>query len=211
MTYGKLAEIIRDAYYRGVASDDANYSIRFFAEQVAMEVAGMATENAFVNSNAGETTFANDSFTSTFKNIPVLVDAVLKQKYSVLPQIPTALPNNQEITSVTPLGIEGRRRTIIPMKNKDKFMQDMIGEIPGVILYYIEDGKMFFDNVMQYMFPAVNITMVGAIGGTGELVDATLNIPKNYESKIMDKILARLMPAKMIPQDNINDGISNPA
>lgn len=210
-TYGKLAEIIRDTYYRGKSSDDANYSVRYFAEQIAMEVAEMATINAFQNSNAGETAYANDTFTSTFTNIPVLTDAVRLERYSVLPQMPAALPNNQEITNITPLGVKGGKKQVVPMKGKDKFMQDILGAPKGFILYYIQDGKIFYDCVEEYMFTAVNITMIGAISTTGNLVDAPLNIPKNFEGKIMDKILSRLLPAKMIPQDNLNDGISNPA
>ena len=99
--------------YDGIPSDDAAFSLRFIAELVAQEVAVQARKNAFENSNAGETTYANDTFTSTFTNVTVTYNSTLKQNYSVLPQIPTALPNNQEIVNITPVGILGRRRQIV--------------------------------------------------------------------------------------------------
>ena len=205
MTYQQISEQIRTMLYSGIPQDDASFSLRYIAELVAQEVAVQARKNAFENSNAGETTYANDTFTSTFTNVSVLFDSTLKQKYSVLPQIPTALPNNQEIVSITPLGIIGRRRQIVLMKNKDKFMQDMLPPVRGFILAYIEDGKLYYDNIQEYMFTSVNITMVGAISSTGDLLSANLNVPKNVESEIIGKIFQMLRASKSLPEDVVND------
>lgn len=191
--------------YDGIPSDDAAFSLRFIAELVAQEVAVQARKNAFENSNAGETTYANDTFTSTFTNVTVTYNSTLKQNFSVLPQIPTALPNNQEIVNITPVGILGRRRQIVLMKNKDKFMQDMLPPVRGFILAYIEDGKLYYDNIQEYMFTAVNITMVGAISSTGDLLSANLNIPKSSESEIIGKIFQMLRASKGLPEDVVND------
>lgn len=205
MTYQKISEQIRTMLYGGIPSDDAAFSLRYIAELVAQEVAFQARKNAFENSNGGETTYANDTFTSTFKNVNVAYDSVLKQNYSTLPQIPAALPNNQEIVNITPLGIQGRRRQIVLMKNKDKFMQDMLPAVKGFILAYIEDGKLYYDNIQEYMFSAVNITMIGAISSTGDLLDAELNVPKSSESEIIGKIFQMLRASKGLPEDVMND------
>jgi hypothetical protein len=205
MTYQQISEQIRTMLYDGIPSDDAAFSLRFIAELVAQEVAVQARKNAFENSNAGETTYANDTFTSTFTNVTVTYNSTLKQNFSVLPQIPTALPNNQEIVNITPVGILGRRRQIVLMKNKDKFMQDMLPPVRGFILAYIEDGKLYYDNIQEYMFTAVNITMVGAISSTGDLLSANLNIPKSSESEIIGKIFQMLRASKGLPEDVVND------
>jgi hypothetical protein len=205
MTYQQISEQIRTMLYGGIPSDDAAFSLRYIAELVAQEVAVQARKNAFENSNAGETTYANDTFTSTFTNVAVTYNSTLKQNFSVLPQIPTALPNNQEIVSITPLGIIGRRRQIVLMKNKDKFMQDMLPPVRGFILAYIEDGKLYYDNIQEYMFTSVNITMVGAISSTGDLLSANLNVPKNVESEIIGKIFQMLRASKSLPEDVVND------
>ena len=204
-TYYKISEQIRTLLGNGIVSDDFNYSLRYIAEFVAQEVAKQARNNAIENSNFGETTYANDTFTSTFTNVPVVIDTVLKQKYSVLPQIPTALPNNQEIVSITPLGIKGRRRQIVMMKNKDKFMQDMLEPIRGFILAYIENGNLYYDNILEYMFESVNITMFGAISSTGDLLDAVLNVPKSVEIDIIDRVFQRIRAGQGLPEDVKND------
>jgi len=211
MTYQKISEQIRTMLYGGIPSDDAAFSLRYIAELVAQEVAFQARKNAFENSNNGETTYANDTFTSTFKNVNVAYDSVLKQNYSTLPQIPAALPNNQEIVNITPLGIQGRRRQIVLMKNKDKFMQDMLPAVKGFILAYIEDGKLYYDNIQEYMFNAVNITMIGAISSTGDLLDAELNVPKSSESEIIGKIFQMLRASKGLPEDVMNDARDLPS
>ena len=210
MTYQQISEQIRTMLYGGIPSDDASFSLRYIAEIVAQEVAVQARKNAFENSNAGETTYANDTFTSTFTSVAVTYDSTLKQNYSVLPQIPAALPNNQEIVSITPLGIIGRRRQIVLMKNKDKFMQDMLPPVRGFILAYIEDGKLYYDNIQEYMFTSVNITMVGAISSTGDLLSANLNVPKSVESEIIGKIFQLLRISKGLPQDVLNNANDSP-
>ena len=205
MTYQQISEQIRTMLYGGIPSDDAAFSLRYIAELVAQEVAVQARKNAFENSNLGETTYANDTFTSTFTSVPVVYDSLLKQNYSALPQIPAALPNNQEIVNITPLGIQGRRRQIVLMKNKDKFMQDMLPSVRGFILAYIENGKLYYDNIQEYMFTSVNITMIGAISSTGDLLSANLNVPKSVESEIIGKIFQLLRVSKGLPEDVMND------
>jgi hypothetical protein len=205
MTYQQISEQIRTLVGNGIVSDDFNFSLRYIAELVAQEVAVQARKNAFENSNLGETTYANDTFTSTFTSVPVVYDSLLKQNYSALPQIPAALPNNQEIVNITPLGIQGRRRQIVLMKNKDKFMQDMLPSVRGFILAYIENGKLYYDNIQEYMFTSVNITMIGAISSTGDLLSANLNVPKSVESEIIGKIFQLLRVSKGLPEDVMND------
>lgn len=207
-TYRKISEQIRTTFYKGQPTDDASYSLRYVAELVAQEVAAQARFNSIENSNAGETTYANDTFTSTFTNIAVTTDAVLLQSYVALPQIPAALPNNQEITSVTKYGVSGRNVHIIPMKNKDKFMQDILPFPRGKVLYFIENGRIYFENLTAFAVTAVNITMVGAVSTTGNLLDGVLNVPKSSEKAIIASVLALMLPTKQILQDNQNDSIS---
>lgn len=204
-TYYKISEQIRTILSNGIANDDFRFSLRYIAELVAQEVAVEARKDAFENSNAGETTFANDAFISTFTNVAVLYDSTLKQSYSVMPSTPISLPKGQGMPSITPLGIQGRRRQIIMMQNKDKFMQDMLSPIKGVILAYIENGRIYYDNIYEYMFTSVNISMVGVISTTGNLLDGVLNVPKNVESTIIDRVSTKLRQLGSVPQDVMND------
>lgn len=208
-TYRKLAELIRDTYYKGKASDDANHSLRYFAELIAMEVAEQATTDAFANSNNGDTTYVNDQFISTYSNLSVQIDELQHKRYVVLPATPTALPNNQEVVSVKPVFAFYSKRQFYPLRAKDESVQDLLPEVPFE-MYQVENGRVYFYNVSKFNFTAVNLKLAGAIP-SGELMEAVLNIPKNVESRIMDKILGRLLPMKAIPEDNVNDNVSNPA
>lgn len=204
-TYGYISEQILTTYYKGVRSDDSSYSLRHIASMVAQEVAFMARKNAFENSNNGDVTYINDQFITTYQSVPVVLDNVSGYKYCVMPAVPTALPNNQEIVSVS-LN-KKTNKTFIPVKNKDRFAQAFMPNIPGMVFYYIEDGKMYFDNPENFQFTALTIKMAGAIPG-GDILDAQLNVPKNYESEIIDKVLARLLSVSRLGQDLTNDGDS---
>ena len=204
-TYGYISEQILTTYYKGVRNDDSQYSLRHIASMVAQEVALMARKNAFENSNNGDITYINDSFISTYKSVAVLLDDVSKEKYCVLPAVPTALPNNQEIVSVS-LNTK-TNKTFIPMRNKDRFAQAFLRPIKGMVFYYIEAGRIYFDNPENFQFTALTIKMAGALP-SGAILDAQLNIPKNYETEIIDKVLGRLLSVSRLGQDLTNDGDS---
>ena len=206
-TYRKLSELISDSYYKLKASDDANYSLRYFAELVATEVAESATQNAIENSNNMDSTYSNDQFISVFRNLPLLEDTD-GYKYSILPSTPTAMPNNQEISEVKIVG--STCIAAIPMTSRSSFSQSLIGLPKGMLLYKIEDGRIVFETSNPLLDGTVNIKMVGAVSGD-DLLTSRLNIPKNYESRIMTKIMAKLLPTKNQPIDYVNDSISNPS
>ncbi len=206
-TYRKLAEMTRVEYYKIQPSDDASLSIRFFAEQVAQEVAVCAWESAIENSNQGEGTYAGGQFISTFKNIPIVLEDD-GTKSSTLPSTPAGLPNNQEIASVKITG--SKCLDCIPMSNNQAFSQQLIGLPCNMVFYKLEGGNIVYET-SNALFEGgtATIKMVGAVSGE-DLLSSDLTIPKNYESRIMTRILGRLLPLKQLPIDYVNDAISNP-
>lgn len=204
-TYGYISEQILTTYYKGIRNDDSQYSLRHIASMVAQEVAVMARKNAFENSNNGDVTYMNDTFITTYKNISVLTDNVSNEKYCDLPATPTALPNNQEIVAVS-LNTKTNKQ-FIPIKNKDRFMQAFLRPIKGIVYFYAENGRLYFDNPENFQFTKITLKMAGALP-SGNILDAPLNIPKNYESEIIDKVLNRLLTMSRLGQDLTNDGDS---
>lgn len=205
-TYKKLAQLLREAYYNGKSSDDANHSEIYFAELIAIEVAKCATQDAYTNSSQGESTYSSNQFISTFS------DVVIQQRtdgtiYSVLPSTPSALPNGQEIVSVK---IDGAKcLEFIPQKAQHSFSQGLMGCIP-FNLYEINGKNIIYSPIIPLFDVQDNtatIMMVGAISGE-DLLSSDLAIPKNYEGIIWDNIMQRILPQKQIPQDLINDSIS---
>lgn len=205
-TYRKIAELLRDTYFKGNPSDDANFSLRYFAELAAIYVAEAATADAFTNSNQGEMTYANDQFISVYKGIPIVVDG--EDKYGVLPQTPAGLPNGTEIVSVK---IEGSRcMDCIPMRAHMSFAQGLIGTPFGMVLYSIEDGKVKLTSDNPLIEGTLTVRQIGSVSGD-DLLTSKINIPKNYEAYVFDKVFSKVLPLKNIPQDNINNAVSNPA
>lgn len=206
-TYRIQAEKILTTFYRGVRSDDSSFSLRHVAQLISEEYAAVTRQNAFENSHAGETTYANDTFISTFKNITVLTDTVLGVKYIPLPSIPTALPCNQEIEKIWPVG--ARKIQIVLIANRSKFSQDGLPPMRGYVLCYIENGNLVFDNPTAFDFRAVNVNLIGAMPD-GELLDAELLMPKNYEALISERVIARLLSTANRPKDLLNDSVPIP-
>jgi len=206
-TIGKQAQIIREIYYRGTPSDDANHSLRFFAELVAQELAEMATIDAYTNSNNGESTYANDQFITTFKNVPVLTDdnGVM---YSVMPSTPAGLPNGREIAGVS---IDGSNcMEAIPLKNHSSFVQGLIGYPTCFVTYKVEGGNIVYKSGNALFNPeSATIKLVGAVKD-GNLLDSPINAPANYLKKMRTNVLAAMILLKQIPQDNLNNAVSNP-
>ncbi len=206
-TYGIMAEKIRTTFARGIASQDFNFSLQHIAQLISEEQAAFAWQNAKENSLQGETFYANDTFIATFKNIEVLYDSTLLVRYVPLPAIPTALPSNQEIQKIWPVG--ARKATIVLISNKSKFSQDLLPPLRNQVLAYIENGNLIFDNPTAFNFGAVNINMIGAMP-SGDLLQAELLLPKNYEAALSEKVIARLLQTANRPVDIINDNTPQP-
>lgn len=207
-SYRQQAEKIQIEYYRGIPDSTATFTLQFISQLISEEMASLAFDNAAMNSKAGETFYTNDTFIATFPAIPVLYDTVLKQKYIPYPSIPTALPSNQEIQKIWPVG--ARKIQIVYISNRSKFSQDMLPSIRNMVLCYGENGNLVFDNNTYFDFDAVNLNLVGAMPN-GSLLDATLLLPKNYESQLSSKVIARLLQTAARPRDIKNDGVIIPS
>jgi len=205
-TYGLLAERILTEYYKQTPVDSQNYTVRHICQWIATEQAMAAKANAIENSNLGEATFANDQFITTYYGIAQQTDAATGNSYVAMPSTPGGLPKNREIAYV---GFSGNKKVqVIPMSNKDLFMQQFTKTPSWMVLYYIENGNVVFYNKPPLLKAPVDLKLVGAMPAGVDFVDSPLNIPKDYESVIFDTILKRLVAQRGVITDSINDNIS---
>ena len=212
-TYRIQADKIQIEYYRGIPDQTATFTPPFIAQLISEEMAALAFENAVGNSKVGETFYTNDTFIATFPNIALQYDSVLNQKYIPLPSLPTALPSNQEIQKIWPInpaGTSARKVQIVYIDNRSKFSQDMLPPVRGMVLCYVENGNLVFDNTTAFNFSAVNINLIGAMPN-GTLLDATLLLPKNMESILSTRVINRLNQTANKPRDEKNDEVEQPA
>lgn len=206
-TIGKEAQIIREVYYRGTPSDDANHSLRFFAELVATELAKMATNDALLNSSQGESAYSNDQFITTFPSVPILTDEN-GDFYSELPSTPASLPKGREIAEIS---INGAKcLPAIPISNRSSFAQELIGYPTCFITFKVEGNNIIYKTGNSSFNPSsAKMKLVGAVSGN-DLLKSPINAPKNYLADMRRNILADMIPLKQIPQDNLNNAVSNP-
>lgn len=203
-TFGKLAEIILTQYGKKTKNDNSTYTYRHIAEMIAQEVAWFAKADAFEQGNIGEAVFANDQFITTYTGLAMQTDGE-GNKYVVMPNTPAGMPLGREVAYV---GFTGNKKTqVVPMRNKDMFMQQATTTPKWMILYYVENGKIVFYNLSTLVDATVILKLVGAVP-SGELVNQVLNVPKNVESMILDKVLARMNSERNILPDNVNDNVS---
>jgi len=205
-SYGKLAELILTGYYKNYRSDNANYSLRQIAEYVAQEVAYQAKVDAFEQDRLGESVYSNDQFLCTYNGLSIQTESATGRKYITMPNTPAGLPQGRELAYIA---FNGNKKTqIFPMRNKDRFMQQMTKTPKWMVLAYIEGGNIYLDNVSSLVSATVNLTLVGSVPVGTELVDLPLNLPKSVESAIVDKILNRLNMVRNVLPDGVNDNVS---
>lgn len=206
MTYGKLAELIITAYYKAYPNQNANYTLRQISEFIAQEVASHAFLDAVDNDRLGESVYSNDQFLCTYNGLSVQTESATGRKYITMPNTPAGLPQGRELAYIA---FNGNKKTqIFPMRNKDRFMQQLTSTPKWMVLAYIEGGNIYLDNVSTLVSATVNLTLVGSVPVGTELVDLPLNLPKSVESAIVDKILNRLNMVRQVLPDNVNDNVS---
>lgn len=204
-TYGMLSEEIRNQYNKKIGSDNDTYTLRHIATMVAQEVAFFAKGDAFEQSNIGESMFSNDQFIVKYSSL-VMLTATDGTKYVPLPSSPIGLPQGREIVFV---GFTGNKKNqVFPMRTKDRFMQQMTKTPKWMILYYIENGNIIFDNLSPLINSPVDVDTVAGIPSGTNLLDLPLFLPRNYESLILDKVLGRMNTERNIQPDNVNNNTS---
>lgn len=205
-TYGLLAELILTAYYKTERSDNANYTLRQIANYIAQEVALQAKYDALEQDKLGESVYANDQFITTYNGLNIATETATNRRYVAMPNPPTGLPQGRELAYIAFTG--NSTLQVFPMRNKDVFMQQLTDTPKFMILAYIEGGNVYFYNLSAIVTGTVDLKLVGSVPVGSELVNLPLNLPKNIESVIIDKILARLNAVRGIMPDTVNDNIS---
>lgn len=205
-TYLRLAQFIRDTYYKGQPNDEAGYSVRFFAEMIAGELAKIAVESAWANSKMGEPAFASDQMTTPYYNLPLLHDNMTNRKYVTMPAAPAGLPGGREVAQVTFVSCPTTDVVVIPFK--DLFSQRMIGDPKCFDIAYQMGGKLWFEYLSPLAEGPVNMVLVGAVPTGDDFLNAELHLSKDQEVDIKDRIIQKLTPAMRVQQDTLNDGIS---
>jgi len=97
---------------------------------------------------------------------------------------------------------------VVPMGNKDSFAQSFLPPLRGMASYVIESGKLVFKQISPVVEVGapVLVKMIGAVQGA-TLLDSPLNVPKDVEALLLDRVLQILAQEYAVKRDVINDAI----
>jgi hypothetical protein len=211
MTRYQLIEQILRAVYGDQPRDDSTITPNLVNQYINQGLA-LAVHNQYKESlQIDGVSYINNSFYSTYKNIPIVQDQNLLWKVQ-LPSVPLAIGRNDAVADVRLVkdnneGIDG-----IPLSINQKGYQFTMKRIPNRFLYYYEGDKLFILSSLLLNQYTANITLVSG-GGAGNNsttdLNSTLNAPEDIIPLIVEYVVKALMAMRQVPQDITNDGVSN--
>ena len=211
MTRYQLIEQILRAVYGDQPRDDSTITPNLVNQYINQGLA-LAVHNQYKESlQIDGVSYINNSFYSTYKNIPIVQDQNLLWRVQ-LPSVPLAIGRNDAVADVRLVkdnneGIDG-----IPLSINQKGYQFTMKRIPNRFLYYYEGDKLFILSSLLLNLYTANITLISG-GGAGNNsttdLNSTLNAPEDIIPLIVEYVVKALMAMRQVPQDITNDGVSN--
>lgn len=203
-TKRQLAEIILIELANGIPSDDFPITLRQIGIEINLAYGVVAKKNFYENANFDGYTYINDSFLSTYSAVAVSLDDPTGLKYSIMPSSVVGLPKNRGVVRVSPP--RGYRLTYKKIAAKDVSIYSGSPEIPNVILYWEENGRIWYLSCGALQPSAtVNITMAGQNDNN---LDTELKMPIEALEEVQRIVVAKLRPTVNTPIDKLNDGIA---
>lgn len=177
-------------------NDDQKIDIREIQLLVGQQVAYFAKRNYLENGNIDGINYIDNQFISTYKNVDVLVDRDLDEKYSILPSTPISLPRTGGVYQVS--GMKGQDKPFLPI---DSTTIGMFGKLETFNqscerYYYVSGNRIYYRGISNIKRVLIELVSEG---------DAV--VPKEYETEIIANVMKIIGIENNIPQDKINDGL----
>lgn len=200
MTKREVAESILITLSGGIPNDDAPWSLRQILHHINNGIAFLAKKSAYENANVEGVVYADESFTTTFKDLPIQKDEDNGQYYIDLPELPVGLPGGGGLIRLTPKG-SYKSTNLKPISRNEASRFFGLPKIPGKIFYYVEDGDIKFVGCPMITSDSFNVTIISA--GAGNL-DEELRMPPDMIGELEQIVLNTMRGYG--PQDVIEDG-----
>lgn len=190
--------------YNGYVSDDSEITINLVNGWLNDAIAAAAKANYTDNIKIDGIGYVNNSFYTTYKNIPVTLESRGVWK-AQLPHIPFGIGRNEGISILQ--FKDGDNNVSLPCipisENQRTYFQSMRPLSSKVIFYYEGDYVYAVSTILLSQYTA-NVTMVS--GGDGNDLTSTLNVPSDYHPVMVEYIKQQLLVTKQLPKDLNNDG-----
>lgn len=206
MIRAAFIERIRRFIYNGQPPSEATITKGLVNLYVEDAVAFAAKQNYKENGQLEAVAFVNNSFYSTFKNLPVTESSQFI--YSVtLPQVPVGVGTNDGLSTLQFKDNQSAQisQTIIWLSESQRTYFDSMRPIPNKLLGYYQGSTAYIKTTLLLSQYTANITMVSA--GDSTDMNAVLNVPPDYFPLMQEYIIKQLMIEHNNPVDAATDGL----
>jgi hypothetical protein len=203
MTRLQLIRRILRQVYGGQPPIDSNITDNLVNNWLTESIADAAKKNYLENLQIDGIAYANNSFYTTFKNIPVSQYEPFFYQLT-LPQIPVGLGNNEGVGTLQFVDSDGNiSDPAIPLSENQVGYYRSLRPIPNKILYYSEGIFIYAISALQLDSFTAKVRMVS--GGNANDLSSIINVPDEYLADItayVSKMLAWERQQIKIPTDD---------
>jgi len=204
MTRQELIERLRRQIYGGFPSDDASVTDGLVNKWIIDGTAITAKQNYKENFQLDGVAYVNNSFYSTFKELPITNDEEFLWKFT-LPSIALGLGSVDGISRVVFKDSENKvSYPAVLLSESQVSIQRSMRPIPNKVLAYPEGGECFIISTILMDRLTATVTMIS--GGDDSDLASTINIPNDYVSVIVQYVREQLAFERNMPVDAANDG-----
>ena len=207
MTRQQLIEQILRQVYGNQPSDDASVTPGLVNQMINQGIGTMARLNYKEAIQLDGVGYANNSFYSTFKALPVTLDEQFIYKVT-LPQVPIALGKNEGISTLKFKNDNGElSRPVIWMSQDQVSYYQSMPPIPNKLLAYYQGNTAYIVSTLQLNTYTATVTIVS--GGDSSDLSSQLNVPDDFIPGIIEYVVKSLIQARAQIRDSANDGVDS--
>lgn len=207
MNRATYCERILRQIYGDFWTDDAGITINLVNSWLPDAIGAAAKQNYVESIKLDGVAYVNNSFYSTFKDLPVTVDDSEEFCYSVeLPQVPYGLGKNEGVSTLRFKKNGKISNPAIPLSINQWAYRSGMRKIPNAILYCPEGDVLKVESVLILTQYTANVTMVSP--GLGTDMNSEIHVPEEYFIMITEYVGKMLMTERAQKQDTSNDGVS---
>lgn len=208
MTRNQTIELILRQIYNGQPSDDSSITFNQVNLWLNQAIAAAAKKNYADNVQIEGVSFVNNSFYTSFSNLPVSIDGVGSYKVT-LPQIPVSLGKTEGVSTLQFADSKGKlsSHTAVPLSAYQVAYQEFLRPIQNKLLYWSEGIYLYIKTSIALNQYTAKVRMVS--GGDSTDLSSTLIIPDDSMPMVVEYIKQQLAFERSRPIDQSNDGVDN--
>lgn len=189
-------------------TDDSNITVNLVNSWLGDATAFAAKKNWTDNIQIDQIAYLNNSFYTTFRNVPIIDEGELFLYKLTLPEIPIGVGRNEAVSTLQFVDASGNvSDPAIPLSQSQVGYSRGQRPIPNKISYYPEGIFCYIISTLMMTDYTGKIKMVSA--GDSTDLNSILNVPQDYFPQMVEYIKMQLSFERAQPKDLSNDGADN--